>query len=145
MAYFGFKGSSLNYEGNISKKQFYARLKRLRDLGFIEKRDSYYRTTTFGSLIYNGQIKTLEDILANYWNLKAVDVLKSRQDFPLHQKENVIEEIIFNRYEAGLQFEYTHITTNLDADMIEKIYGERFIDRLREMCNVISIEGESFR
>ena len=96
MAYFGFKGSSLNYEGNISKKQFYARLKRLRDLGFIEKRDSYYRTTTFGSLIYNGQIKTLEDILANYWNLKAVDVLKSRQDFPLHQKENVIEEIIQN-------------------------------------------------
>jgi predicted transcriptional regulator len=96
MAYFGFKGSSLNYEGNISKKQFYARLKRLRDLGFIEKRDSYYRTTTFGSLIYNGQIKTLEDILANYWNLKAVDVLKSRQDFPLHQRENVIEEIIQN-------------------------------------------------
>jgi predicted transcriptional regulator len=96
MAYFGFKGSSLNYEGNISKKQFYARLKRLRDLGFIEKRDSYYRTTTFGSLIYNGQIKTLEDILSNYWNLKAVDVLKSRQDFPLHQRENVIEEIIQN-------------------------------------------------
>jgi hypothetical protein len=68
----------------------------LRDLGFIEKRDSYYRTTTFGSLIYNGQIKTLEDILSNYWNLKAVDVLKSRQDFPLHQRENVIEEIIQN-------------------------------------------------
>src|ERR671919_2824958 len=96
MAYFGFKGSSLNYEGNISKKQFYARLKRLLDLGFIEKRNSVYRTTTFGSLIYNGHIKTLEDILANYWNLKAVDVLKSRQDFPLHQKENVIEEIIQN-------------------------------------------------
>jgi predicted transcriptional regulator len=96
MAYYGFKGSSMSYEGNISKKQFYARLKRLRDLGFIEKRDSFYRTTTFGSLIYNGHIKTLEDILANYWNLKAVDVLKSRQDFPLHQKENVIDEIIQN-------------------------------------------------
>ena len=96
MAYFGFKGSSMNYEGNISKKQFYARLKRLRELGFIEKRGSFYRTTTFGSLIYNGQIKTLEDILENYWNLKAVDVLKARQDFPLQQKENVIDEIIQN-------------------------------------------------
>jgi predicted transcriptional regulator len=96
MAYFGFKGSSTSYEGSISKKQFYARLKRLRELGFIEKRDSFYRTTTFGSLIYNGQIKTLEDILENYWNLKAVDVLKARQDFPLHQKENVIDEIIQN-------------------------------------------------
>jgi hypothetical protein len=96
MAYFGFKGSSMSYEGNISKKQFYVRLKRLRELGFIEKRGLVYRTTTFGSLLYNGQIKTLEDILANYWNLKAVDVLKSRQDFPLYQKEKVIEEIIQN-------------------------------------------------
>ena len=94
MAYSGFKGSSVSYRGDISKKQFYVRLKRLRDLGLIEKRQSFYRTTTFGSLIYNGHIKTLEDILANYWNLKAVDVLRSRQDFPLDQKEKVIEEII---------------------------------------------------
>jgi hypothetical protein len=96
MAYFGFKGSSISYRGSISKKQFYVRLKRLRDLGFVEKRGSVYRTTTFGSLVYNGNIKTLEEILDNYWNLKAVDVLKSRQDFPLQQKEKVIEEIIRN-------------------------------------------------
>ena len=97
MAYFGFKGSSMSYKGNIiSKKQFYARLKRLREIGVIEKRNSVYKTTTFGSLIYNGQIKALEDIIANYWNLKAVDVLKSRQDFPLHEKEKLIEEMIQN-------------------------------------------------
>jgi len=96
MAYFGFKGSSESYRGNISKKQFYVLLKRLLDMGFIEKRNSVYRTTTFGSLIYNSQIKTVESILANYWNLKAVDILKSRQDFPSSQKEKVIEEIIQN-------------------------------------------------
>lgn len=96
MAYSGFKASSSIFMGNLSKKQFYVRLKRLRDLGFVEKRGSVYRTTTFGSLIYNGQIRTMEQILANYWNLKAVDVLKSRQDFPLQQKEKVIDEIIQN-------------------------------------------------
>ena len=96
MAYFGFKGSSMSYKSNISKKQFYSRLKRLRDIGVIEKRNAVYRTTTFGSLIYNGQIKALEDIIANYWNLKAVDVLKSRQDFPLREKEKLIEEMIQN-------------------------------------------------
>jgi hypothetical protein len=96
MAYFGFKGSSDSYKGNLSKKQFYVRLKRLLDMGVIEKRNSVYRTTTFGSLIFNSQIKTLENILSNYWNLKAVDVLKSRQDFPSSQKEKVIEEIIQN-------------------------------------------------
>ncbi len=96
MAYCGFKGTSNSYKGNISKKQFYSRLKRLRDMGIIEKRNSVYRTTTFGSLIYNGQIKPLEDIIANYWNLKAVDILKSREDFPLGEKEKLIEEMIQN-------------------------------------------------
>jgi predicted transcriptional regulator len=96
MAYCGFKSTSKSTKGNISKKQFYSRLKRLCDIGIIEKRNSVYRTTTLGSLIYNGQIKALEDIIANYWNLKAVDVLKSRQDFPLDEKEKLIEEMIQN-------------------------------------------------
>jgi predicted transcriptional regulator len=94
MAYSGFKASGTSYVGNLSKKQFYVRLKRLRDFGLVEKRNSTYRTTTFGSLIFNGHIRTLEEILVNYWNLKAVDMLKSRQDFPLQQKEKVIDEII---------------------------------------------------
>jgi DNA-binding Lrp family transcriptional regulator len=102
MAYFGSKGSSMSRKGNISKKQFYSRLKRLRDIGVIEKRGSVYRTTTFGSLIYNGQIKPLEDIIANYWNLKAVDVLKSRHDFPLREKEKLIEEMIQNTSLKGI-------------------------------------------
>lgn len=96
MAYSGFRASAASYQGNLSKKQFYVRLKKLRDIGFIEKRDSTYHTTTFGSLIFNGHIKTLESILENYWNLKAVDVLKSRQDFPLQQRERIIDEIIQN-------------------------------------------------
>src|SRR5919201_2682112 len=94
MAYSGFKASGTSYAGNLSKKQFYVRLKRLRDANLIEKQNSTYRTTTFGSLLCNGHIKTLEEILANYWNLKAVDLLKSREDFPLQQKEKVIDEII---------------------------------------------------
>ncbi|MEM3161173.1 MAG: hypothetical protein QXJ74_10365 [Nitrososphaera sp.] len=96
MAYSGFKASSTSYVGNLSKKQFYVRLGRLKMAGLVEKRDSTYRTTTFGSLIVNGHLKTLEEILANYWNLKAVDVLKAREDFPAHQKESVINELLQN-------------------------------------------------
>lgn len=102
MAYFGLKSSSMSYGGNISKKQFYSRLKRLRDIGIIEKRNSVYKTTTFGSIIYNGQIKALEDIIANYWNLKVLDVLKSKQDFPLREKEKLIEEMIQNTSLKGI-------------------------------------------
>jgi hypothetical protein len=96
MASSGFKASSASYTGSLSKKQFYVRLKRLRDAGLIEKRDLYYKTTTFGSLIHNGNIKMLEKLLESYWSLKAIDVLKMRRDFPLHQKETVVNEILQN-------------------------------------------------
>src|ERR687885_1791528 len=93
-AYSGLRASSKNYIGKISKKQFYVRLKRLREAGLIEKRDNFYRTTTLGSLIYNGHIKTIENALTNFWQLKAIDVLKTRNDFPSNQKQTVIDEII---------------------------------------------------
>jgi DNA-binding transcriptional ArsR family regulator len=94
MAYSGFKASSTSYVGNLSKKQFYVRLKRLRDAGLVEKRDTFYKTTTFGSLVFNSHVKTLDEILTNFWSLKAIDVLKAREDFPAHQKEAVINEIL---------------------------------------------------
>lgn len=90
-----YSGTKMSYtDTKVSKKQFYVRLRRLRDIGLVEKRDSVYRTTTFGSLIYNSHVKTIEEALDNYWKLKAIDVLKAREDFPVHQKDSVINEII---------------------------------------------------
>jgi hypothetical protein len=87
--------TSSNYVGKLSKKQFYTKLKRLCNTGLVEKReDAYYRTTTLGSLVYNGHVKTLEDALTNFWQLKAIDILKTRQDFPADRKESIIDEIV---------------------------------------------------
>lgn len=60
-------------------------------------------------------------------------------------KRNVIEEIIFNRYEYKFPFKYTHFTSNLDPNMIKEKYGDRMRDRMREMCNVLVLTGQSFR
>lgn len=61
-------------------------------------------------------------------------------------KRNVMEEIIFNRYETKLPFKFTHITTNLTPSMISEMYGERMRDRLKEMCNqLVFVDGKSFR
>jgi hypothetical protein len=60
-------------------------------------------------------------------------------------KKNVMEEIIFNRYEANLPCYMTHFTTNLNSEELGQKYGQRFRDRLREMCNVFTIKGDSFR
>ena len=56
---------------------------------------------------------------------------------------NVMEEILLNRYDrrAVLQNK-THITTNLTADMIKEMYGERVASRMREMFNIIIFEGD---
>jgi DNA-binding transcriptional ArsR family regulator len=87
--------TSTNYVGKLSKKQFYTKLKRLYTAGLIEKRkDASYRTTTFGSLVYNNHVKTLEEALLNFWQLKAIDILKTREDFPSERKESIIDEII---------------------------------------------------
>jgi DNA-binding HxlR family transcriptional regulator len=84
-----------NYAGKLSKKQFYTKLKRLCNTGLVEKReDAYYRTTTLGSLLYNGHVKTLEDALTNIWQLKAIDILKTRQDFPADRRESIIDAIV---------------------------------------------------
>ncbi|MGB7956224.1 MAG: hypothetical protein WCF23_19805 [Candidatus Nitrosopolaris sp.] len=87
--------TSSNYVGKLSKKQFYTKLKRLCKTGLVEKReDACYRTTTLGSLVYNGHVKTLEDALTNFWQLKAIDILKTREDFPADRKESIIDEIV---------------------------------------------------
>jgi predicted transcriptional regulator len=85
--------SSSNGIGNQTKKQYYVRLKRLVDMGFMEKHQSVYKLTTFGTIVYD-HLKTMERILPNYWQIKSIDVLKSRHDFPPEQKEKIMNEYI---------------------------------------------------
>jgi DNA-binding HxlR family transcriptional regulator len=73
--------SSSNGIGSQTKKQYYVRLKRLVDTGFIEKQNSVYKLTSFGTIVYD-HLKTMEKIVPNYWQIKSIDVLKSRPSLP---------------------------------------------------------------
>ena len=54
---------------------------------------------------------------------------------------NVMAEILLSRYDLFISKKLqTHITTNLSASDIEKIYGNRVRSRLREMINLIGFE-----
>ena len=54
---------------------------------------------------------------------------------------NVMAEILLSRYDLFISKKLqTHITTNLSASEIEKIYGNRVRSRLREMINLIGFE-----
>lgn len=52
-------------------------------------------------------------------------------------ERNVMEEVLIQRYKNGL-FTSTHITTNLNREMIKETYGIRVADRIREMFNFIA-------
>jgi DNA replication protein DnaC len=57
------------------------------------------------------------------------------------EEKNVLAEILMNRYESGLPFNYTHITTNLSAHDVGIKYGNRVRDRFREMFNLITFDN----
>lgn len=57
---------------------------------------------------------------------------------------NVVQTVLQLRYECRHQF-YTHVTTNLTPDSISSKYGVYIADRIKEMFNLIPMEGVSRR
>ena len=61
-------------------------------------------------------------------------------------KANVMAEILIDRYEHWRFCEMmTHATTNLNLTKIAEMYGDRVMDRINEMMNVVLLEGQSKR
>lgn len=69
---------------------------------------------------------------------------------------NIIAEILIERYELFISEGYrTHVSSNKvtsldksqypDVVTLETMYGDRVVDRLKEMCEVIAWKGESLR
>lgn len=80
------------------------------------------------------------------------------------EEKNVLAEIILNRYDAVTMYQHkyddedkpiedknrplfchSHIVTNILPEDLEQRYGSRMRDRLREMFNLITVEGKSRR
>ena len=138
-AYTGLKTNSSNFVGNLSKRQFYTRLRRLCDLGLIEKRSleasgggkSMYRTTSLGSIIYNGHIETMEHALSNYWELKAIDILKTNPNFPPVQKDAIINQLLQSNDSLNRMLNSTH----LSSFSVLKDFNRLIIEVMRVLDN----------
>lgn len=59
---------------------------------------------------------------------------------------NVMAEILTDRYklftDKGIK---TFTISNLDMKNFKLVYGDRLYDRIREMSNIITVKGDSFR
>ena len=122
--------STSNGIGNQTKKQYYVRLKRLVDFGLIEKHQSIYKLTSFGSIVYENHLKTMDKIIPNYWQIKSIDVLKSRHDFPPEQKEKIMNEYIDT---TGLKSIVN--TTQLSSFSVAKQFDDLIVEVLKVMDN----------
>ena len=122
--------STSNGIGNQTKKQYYVRLKRLVDMGLIEKHQSIYKLTSFGSIVYENHLKTMDKIIPNYWQIKSIDVLKSRGDFPPEQKEKIMNEYIKTTNMNGVLN-----ATQLSSFSIVKRFDDLIVEVLKVMDN----------
>jgi len=80
----------------LTKKQFYSRLKKLVKLGLLIRVKGRYIHTALGGFVNSIQIKPLEEALANYWNLLAIDELKKSKVIPEQEQEKIIKSITEN-------------------------------------------------
>ena len=122
--------SSSNGIGGLTKKQYYVRLKHLVDMGLIEKHQSIYKLTSFGTIVYENHLKTMEKIIPNYWQIKSIDVLKNRNDFPVEQKERIMNEYIET---TGLKSVIN--TTQLSSFCIVMQYDDLIVEVLKVLDN----------
>lgn len=91
------------------------------------------------------QYDGIEDYARGNW---CFDDLGAEEPVYMHfgNRVNVMEQVLFRR-DLQRQKEYTNtiITTNKNAEELAKIYGDRVLDRLKEMCHFVRIDGESKR
>lgn len=110
---------------------------------------SPYLTTQYG----NGEISLdaytyCQNSIPNYPVTMAFDEL-GRETIPVYRYKtplNVMQFILHTRYTLWQKQQIkTHITTNLDGDELEQLYGDFIRDRRRESFNIISLLGTSRR
>ena len=61
---------------NLTRKQYYQRINRLRSLGLITRKKARYSLSSLGRILYETQ-KTIEIAIQNRWKLAALDTLES--------------------------------------------------------------------
>lgn len=60
------------------------------------------------------------------------------------QKENVIQRVLLMQYEIRHRHK-THLSTNLSTKEFTDRYGRQAFDRIKEMCVIVEMEGDSRR
>ena len=81
---------------NLTRKQYYQRINRLRSLGLINRKKGRYSLSSLGRILYETQ-KTIEIAIQNRWRLVALDSLESSssaEGMPAENKIKIINALL---------------------------------------------------
>jgi DNA replication protein DnaC len=111
------------------------KIKTCREISFEFAKNGYEAMNTFT------QKQNFQSKLTSY----CFDDLGTEQQIKHFGNDcNVMAEILISRYEHFVENKsVTHITTNLSATEIEKVYGNRLRSRMRSMFNLITFPPKS--
>ncbi len=90
-----FDSKNLKSNAKLTRKQYYSRLSRMTRSGLVRKKGGRYMLTTFGKIVYES-VTIVEDALANYWKLKAIDSLEVSNELPNEERKKLIETLLEN-------------------------------------------------
>ncbi len=76
----------------ITKKQYSTRLHKLVELGLIHKKNGVYMLTALGQIADQIMLKIVDEVVANYWKLKAIDSFT--KELPAEEKRKIIDSIL---------------------------------------------------
>ena len=88
------KGDILISRLNLTRRQYYSSILILKQAGLVKREKGVYLLTVFGRVFHNAvtDLETkLENVLNNYWKLKAVDAI---QTLSREESNRIISELI---------------------------------------------------
>ena len=79
----------------MTRKQFYTRIARFMKAGIVKRKDGRFNMTSFGSVIYEVQLKLIEAV-DNYRKLKLIEDLEgnANNQFPQTERTRIINGFI---------------------------------------------------
>lgn len=79
---------------NLTRKQYYTRLRNLADVGLIKKDGDSYTHTTFGSLIYENYLAIMLHGVKNFKHIRMIDALKKSQILSKDDVANLMDVVL---------------------------------------------------
>ena len=77
----------------LSKKQYYLRMRQLLKAGLVKRIKGSFSLTCLGAVVYHAQL-IVEKGVNNYWKLKAIDSIQSSAEIGEHERIKLVKTII---------------------------------------------------